>query len=94
MSFDSLRIRSPRILASRRSHWIARTPATHSPRTVPDDPLAAFAFRTHRRVRRCVVLTSTHPKVFSAGGDLGQFASQAPLVHKHFGTDRFPRRSG
>ena len=40
---------------------------------------------------RCVVLTSTHEKVFSAGGDLGGFAAQAPLVHKHFATDRFPR---
>jgi enoyl-CoA hydratase/carnithine racemase len=37
------------------------------------------------------VLTSTHEKVFSAGGDLGGFAAQAPLVHKHFATYRFPR---
>jgi enoyl-CoA hydratase len=40
---------------------------------------------------RCVVLTSTHDKVFSAGGSLDQFAADAPLVHKHFGTERFPR---
>jgi enoyl-CoA hydratase len=40
---------------------------------------------------RCVVLTSTHEKVFSAGGDLGQFASDQPLVAKHAATDRFPR---
>ena len=40
---------------------------------------------------RCVVLTSTHEKVFSAGGDLGGFAAEAPLVHKFFATDRFPR---
>jgi enoyl-CoA hydratase/carnithine racemase len=40
---------------------------------------------------RCVVLTSTHEKVFSAGGDLGQFASEAPLIHKYFGTERFVR---
>ena len=40
---------------------------------------------------RCVVLTSTHEKVFSAGGDLGQFAAVESLVHKHWGTDRFPR---
>src|SRR3954452_22471324 len=58
---------------------------------VLDDLLGAFErARTDESVR-CVVLTSTHEKVFSAGGDLGQFASQAPLVHKHFGTDRFPR---
>ena len=40
---------------------------------------------------RCVVLTSTHEKVFSAGGSLDQFAADVPLVHKHFGTERFPR---
>jgi enoyl-CoA hydratase len=40
---------------------------------------------------RCVVLTSTHEKVFSAGANLGGFAADAPLVHKHFATERFPR---
>jgi enoyl-CoA hydratase len=40
---------------------------------------------------RCVVLTSTHERVFSAGADLGGFAADAPLVHKHFGTKRFPQ---
>ena len=40
---------------------------------------------------RCVVLASTHEKVFSAGGSLDQFAADVPLVHKHFGTERFPR---
>ena len=40
---------------------------------------------------RCVVLTSTHEKVFSAGANLAGFAAQAPLVHKHFATERFPR---
>jgi enoyl-CoA hydratase len=40
---------------------------------------------------RCVVLTSTHEKVFSSGANLAGFAAEAPLVHKHFGTDRFPR---
>ncbi|MDQ4071920.1 MAG: enoyl-CoA hydratase-related protein [Actinomycetota bacterium] len=39
---------------------------------------------------RCVVLTSSHEKVFSAGGSLDQFAADAPLVHKHFATERFP----
>jgi enoyl-CoA hydratase len=38
----------------------------------------------------CVVLTSSHDKVFSAGGSLDQFSSDVPLVHKHFGTERFP----
>jgi enoyl-CoA hydratase len=46
--------------------------------------------RDDERVR-CVVLTSSHEKVFSAGGSLDQFAAELPLVHKHFGTERFPR---
>jgi enoyl-CoA hydratase len=40
---------------------------------------------------RCLVLTSTHEKVFSSGGNLGGFAAEVPLVHKHFATERFPR---
>ena len=40
---------------------------------------------------RCVVLTSTHEKVFSSGGNLDQFSADVPLVHKHFGTERFVR---
>ncbi len=39
----------------------------------------------------CVVLTSTHEKVFSSGGNLAGFAAEVPLVHKHFGTELFPR---
>jgi enoyl-CoA hydratase len=39
---------------------------------------------------RCVVLTSSHEKVFSAGGNLSGFAAELPLVHKHFGIDLFP----
>jgi enoyl-CoA hydratase len=39
----------------------------------------------------CVVLTSTHEKVFSAGANLAGFAAEVPLVHKHFATERFPR---
>jgi enoyl-CoA hydratase/carnithine racemase len=40
---------------------------------------------------RCVVLTSSHDKVFSSGGNLAGFAAEVPLVHKHFAGDRFPR---
>ena len=39
---------------------------------------------------RCVVLTSTHEKVFSSGGNLAGFAADVPLVQKHFGTELFP----
>ena len=51
---------------------------------------ALEAARDDDRVR-CVVLSSTHEKVFSAGGNLGGFAADVPLVHKHFATERFPR---
>jgi enoyl-CoA hydratase len=55
------------------------------------DLISAFeSARDDERVR-CVVLTSTHDKVFSAGGSLDQFAAEVPPVHKHFGTERFPR---
>jgi enoyl-CoA hydratase len=40
---------------------------------------------------RCVVLTSSHDKVFSSGGNLAGFAAEVPLAHKHFAGDRFPR---
>jgi enoyl-CoA hydratase/carnithine racemase len=40
---------------------------------------------------RCVVLTSSHDRVFSSGANLGGFAGDVPLVHKHFGSDRFVR---
>jgi enoyl-CoA hydratase len=40
---------------------------------------------------RCVVLTSTHDRVFSAGANLAGFGADAPLVQKHFATERFPR---
>jgi enoyl-CoA hydratase len=39
---------------------------------------------------RCVVLASTHDKVFSSGGNLGGFAADVPLAHKHFASERFP----
>jgi enoyl-CoA hydratase/carnithine racemase len=38
---------------------------------------------------RAVVLTGAGEKVFCAGADLGGFAQDAPLVEKHFGSDRF-----
>jgi enoyl-CoA hydratase len=38
---------------------------------------------------RAVVLTGAGDRVFCAGADLGGFAADAPLVHKHFGSDAF-----
>ena len=40
---------------------------------------------------RVVVLASSHDRVFSSGANLGGFAGEVPLVHKHFGSDRFVR---
>lgn len=36
-----------------------------------------------------VVLRSSHEKTFSSGANLGGFAADAPLIHKHFGSERF-----
>jgi len=40
---------------------------------------------------RVVVLASSHEKVFSAGGNLGGFAADAPTAHKYFATGLFPQ---
>jgi enoyl-CoA hydratase/carnithine racemase len=53
--------------------------------------LEAFAAARADDGVRCVVLTSTHEKVFSSGASLAGFAADVPLVHKHAGIDRFPR---
>jgi enoyl-CoA hydratase/carnithine racemase len=38
---------------------------------------------------RCVVLASSHEKVFSSGANLGGFAQETPLVLKHMASERF-----
>jgi enoyl-CoA hydratase/carnithine racemase len=53
--------------------------------------LAALEAARDDETVRCVVLTSTHDRVFSAGANLAGFAADVPLVHKHFATERFPR---
>jgi enoyl-CoA hydratase/carnithine racemase len=58
---------------------------------VLDDLLAAFAAARDDDAVRCVVLTSTHARVFSAGGNLAGFAADVPLTHKYQAIDRFPR---
>jgi enoyl-CoA hydratase/carnithine racemase len=53
--------------------------------------LDAFAAAKADDAVRCVVLTSTHERVFSAGGNLAGFAADVPLITKHLGTTgRFP----
>jgi enoyl-CoA hydratase/carnithine racemase len=56
-----------------------------------DDLIEAFEAARADEAVRCVVLTSTHEKVFSSGGNLAGFAADVPLVHKHLATERFPR---
>jgi enoyl-CoA hydratase len=38
---------------------------------------------------RCVVLASSHEKVFSSGANLGGFSQDSSLVEKHFSSERF-----
>jgi enoyl-CoA hydratase len=40
---------------------------------------------------RCVVLTSSHDRVFSSGANLSGFAADVPIVHRYFGTEKFPQ---
>jgi enoyl-CoA hydratase len=47
-------------------------------RTIKDDPDV-----------RAAVLTGAGERVFCAGADLGGFAADVPLVHKHFASDQF-----
>src|SRR5882762_4840111 len=54
------------------------------------DLLSAFTAARDDDAVRCVVLASTHETTFSTGGNLGGFAADVPLVHKHFATARFP----
>jgi enoyl-CoA hydratase len=58
---------------------------------VLDELIAAFTAAREDGAVRCVVLTSSHEKVFSSGANLGGFAAEQPLAHKHLGTERFPR---
>ena len=51
---------------------------------------ALEAARTDDAVR-CVVLASSHEKVFSSGANLGGFSADVPLVHRHLASERFPR---
>ncbi len=51
--------------------------------------IAAFEAARDDDAVRCVVLTSSHDRVLSSGANLGGFAGDVPLIHKHFGSDRF-----
>jgi 3-hydroxypropionyl-coenzyme A dehydratase len=51
--------------------------------------LAAFERARDEGEVRCVVLASSHEKVFSSGANLGGFAGESTLVEKHFASERF-----
>jgi enoyl-CoA hydratase/carnithine racemase len=51
--------------------------------------IAGFESAREDEQVRCVVLASSHERTFSSGANLGGFAADAPLVHRHFGSERF-----
>src|SRR3712207_5373613 len=53
--------------------------------------IAAFEAARGDDEVRCVVLASSHESTFSSGANLSGFAGDVPLVHKHFGSERFVR---
>src|SRR3954468_10391803 len=55
-----------------------------------DELIAAFEAARDDDAVRCVVLTSSHEKVFSSGATRGASPPDQPLVRKHLGTERFP----
>jgi enoyl-CoA hydratase len=56
-----------------------------------DGLIEAFEMARDDEGVRCVVLTSSHETVFSAGGNLDGFAAEVPTIQKHLGTARFPQ---
>jgi enoyl-CoA hydratase len=55
-----------------------------------DDLIGALEDARSEPDTRCVVLASTHPKVFCAGGNLAAFGEEASIIDKHIANDRFP----
>jgi enoyl-CoA hydratase len=51
--------------------------------------IAAFERAEEDSDARCIVLASSHERTFSSGANLGGFAGDVPLVHKHFASERF-----
>jgi enoyl-CoA hydratase/carnithine racemase len=51
--------------------------------------IEAFERARDEEAVRCVVLASSHERTFSSGANLGGFAAEMALVHKHFAGERF-----
>jgi enoyl-CoA hydratase/carnithine racemase len=56
-----------------------------------DELLQALERAKQDESARVVVLTSSHDRVFSSGGNLNAFADERPVIQKYAGLDRFPR---
>jgi enoyl-CoA hydratase len=56
---------------------------------VLDGLIASFERARDDDAVRSIVLASSHETVFSSGANLAGFAGDVPLVHKHFGSERF-----
>jgi enoyl-CoA hydratase len=56
---------------------------------VLDGLIACFERARDDEHVRAVVLASSHEAVFSSGANLGGFAGETSLVHKHFASERF-----
>ncbi|WP_131785957.1 enoyl-CoA hydratase/isomerase family protein [Protofrankia symbiont of Coriaria ruscifolia] len=56
-----------------------------------DDLLAALEAARNDSAVRVAVLTSSHDRIFSAGGNLKAFADDRTTITKYAGLDRFPR---
>jgi len=54
-----------------------------------DELLEALAAAKEDEGVRCLVLTSSHEKVFSSGANLGAFNADAPLIERHRASQRF-----
>ncbi|MFD0306891.1 enoyl-CoA hydratase/isomerase family protein [Streptomyces sp. NPDC127119] len=56
-----------------------------------DDLIEALERARDDGAARVVVLTSSHERIFSSGGNLNAFADDRTAVEKYAGLDRFPR---
>lgn len=56
-----------------------------------DELLAALSTARDDDTVRVVVITSSHERIFSAGGDLKAFGDERGTAEKYRGLDRFPR---
>ena len=88
MSLVRSEIRAPGV-----SYLTLDSPATRNALSdeLLDELLAALAAARDDDAVRVVVITSSHERIFSAGGDLKAFGDDRGTAEKYRGLDRFPR---